>query len=260
MDETGGIAQLKLGLLDSRLDLLRRTELEHGKNGDKEATEKAARQFESYFIEYILQSMQKTVDAWKDKDNNAQDVYMSMIYRDLADKLAEGGGIGIAKMLTEHVKPADGTGTPAAEKITLPTPLPAFPDGNTARMTPPVNGPVSSDFGWRIDPFTGKQAFHRGIDIAVVPGTPVRAISGGVVEAAGESPDFGQVVVIRHSNGLKSVYGHLSALSVHPWMAVAAGDTLGLSGNTGRSTGPHLHLEILAHGQAVNPAGYLKNY
>jgi murein DD-endopeptidase MepM/ murein hydrolase activator NlpD len=121
----------------------------------------------------------------------------------------------------------------------------------------PVRGPVNSEFGNRASPWTNEKEFHAGMDIRAERGTPVRAPAGGTVSFAGWQGEYGHTVMIDHGNDIKSVYGHLSKIGVTAGQRVGAGTELGLTGNSGRSSGPHLHYEILVKGQAVNPRAYL---
>ncbi|WP_404813549.1 M23 family metallopeptidase [Geomonas subterranea] len=117
----------------------------------------------------------------------------------------------------------------------------------------PVDGVVTSGVGWRLDPFgSGKLVFHRGVDIAVPAGTPVRATRGGKVAFAGQRCGYGATVILEHENGDRTLYGHNSWLNVHSGDLVEAGAVLALSGNSGRSTGPHVHYERIAGGGPVN--------
>jgi murein DD-endopeptidase MepM/ murein hydrolase activator NlpD len=121
----------------------------------------------------------------------------------------------------------------------------------------PVAGLLTDGFGRRRDPFTGRHAFHRGLDISARRGTPVVAPGHGIVVFAGRNGGLGKVVKVSHGFGYTTVYGHLDRIDVEPGDQVERGDTIGLLGNTGRSTGPHLHYEVHLDGQAVNPLYYL---
>jgi murein DD-endopeptidase MepM/ murein hydrolase activator NlpD len=133
----------------------------------------------------------------------------------------------------------------------------------------PVRGAVNSEFGARASPFSdgpdaGKHAganveFHAGMDIATRNGTPVRAPAAGTVLVAGQQGGYGLCVVLDHGEDIRTRYGHLSEISVAPGERVARGHVLGRSGNSGRSTGPHLHYELLVRGRPVNPRAYLWN-
>jgi len=116
---------------------------------------------------------------------------------------------------------------------------------------------VSSGFGVRRDPFLNRPAFHSGVDFVAEAGSTVRATAPGIVVEAGWSGGYGEMVEIRHANGVSTRYGHLSEILVTVGAKVAAGAPIGRVGSTGRSTGPHLHYETRRDGNAVNPALYL---
>lgn len=133
----------------------------------------------------------------------------------------------------------------------------------SAQITPsgwPVDGGwVSSGFGVRTDPFTGRQSAHDGADIAARLGSPVYAMGDGVISFAGDKQGYGLTVEVTHQSGLVTRYAHLRALLAKVGDRVKKGQTVALVGTTGRSTGPHLHFEVVKQGVAVNPAGYLQN-
>jgi len=120
----------------------------------------------------------------------------------------------------------------------------------------PVRGTVNSEFGQRRSPWTTGGEFHSGIDIAAERGTAVHAPAAGTVAFAGSHPEYGLSVIVDHRDDLRTIYGHLSKITVSPGQAVARGGALGLTGNTGRSSGPHLHYEILVGNRPVNPRAY----
>jgi len=122
----------------------------------------------------------------------------------------------------------------------------------------PVHAARGSGFGKRIDPFTGQLAMHEGIDFEVDNGTPVLAAAGGVVHFAGHHPQYGNLVEIDHGNELSTRYAHLSKVLVRTGEIVMRGREVGLSGATGRATGPHLHFEVRYKGVALNPDRFLK--
>lgn len=124
-------------------------------------------------------------------------------------------------------------------------------------IKPISGGRLSSGFGRRKAPKRGASTYHRGVDWATPVGTAVCASSGGVVAKAGWGSGYGYVVYINHSDGRQTRYGHLSKVLVKPGDRVSQGQKIALSGNTGRSTGPHLHFEILINGSQVNPLNYL---
>jgi murein DD-endopeptidase MepM/ murein hydrolase activator NlpD len=116
---------------------------------------------------------------------------------------------------------------------------------------------LGSSFGNRRDPFTGRPAFHAGLDFAADSGTKIRSAAGGEVVFAGYRSDYGWTVDIDHGNGLTTRYAHASRLLVQRGGIVAPGEPIALVGSTGRSTGPHLHFEVLRRGEAVDPMKYL---
>ena len=116
---------------------------------------------------------------------------------------------------------------------------------------------VTSEFGYRSDPFTGETRGHTGIDLAVPTGTPIRAALPGTVTVSQYNSSYGYYVIIDHGNGLSTLYGHNSRLLAQVGQTVEAGDIISLSGSTGRSTGPHLHFEVRVNGERTNPRYYL---
>jgi len=124
-------------------------------------------------------------------------------------------------------------------------------------LAPIADAELTSSFGNRADPLTGRQAFHAGLDFAAGSGTAVHAAAGGRIVFAGFRSDYGWMVEIAHGNGLSTRYAHASRLLVRRDGLVAPGDIIALSGSTGRSTGPHLHFEVLRHGEHVDPRRYL---
>ncbi len=116
----------------------------------------------------------------------------------------------------------------------------------------------ASSFGWRIDPFTGENAMHEGIDFIADVGTPIFAAASGVVIVAERRPDYGNMVEIDHGNDLITRYAHASKLVVKPGQVVQRGRKIAEVGTTGRSTGPHLHFEVRYRGAAQNPAKFLR--
>jgi murein DD-endopeptidase MepM/ murein hydrolase activator NlpD len=122
---------------------------------------------------------------------------------------------------------------------------------------PIAGAELTSSFGNRLDPFAHTQAFHAGLDFAARIGTPIASAAGGVVAFAGFKRDFGGVVEIDHGNGLMTRYAHASELLVRTGQVVTPGERIAFVGSTGRSTGPHLHFEVLRDGGAIDPKRYL---
>ncbi len=121
----------------------------------------------------------------------------------------------------------------------------------------PVKGILGHGFGWRRDPFTGQREFHKGIDISAPTGRKVMAPADGIVVKASKLRGYGRVIYLSHGNGMMTRYGHLSELNVKLGQKVNRGGVIGFVGSTGRSTGPHLHYEVLVHSQKINPMKYI---
>ena len=128
------------------------------------------------------------------------------------------------------------------------------PGSSREPRLPRVGGTITSGVGMRIDPIDGKLRHHNGIDIAITEGTPVTPAASGVVVYSGQRSGYGNTVLVEHDNGLVTLYGHNSRLMVSAGQPVDSDTVIALSGNTGRSTGPHLHFEAWQAGVNVTPA------
>lgn len=135
------------------------------------------------------------------------------------------------------------------DKITI---LHSLPD------TMPVHGWVTSDFGFRRHPYSGRYKMHTGIDIACPVGTPVRASADGLVLHAGRRGGYGNAVIVDHGFGVTTLYAHNSQLEVHEGQYIKKGDLIALAGSSGSSTGPHLHYEVLVDGLPTDPLYYIR--
>ena len=123
---------------------------------------------------------------------------------------------------------------------------------------PVESGYISSLYGQRTDPFDGRNAFHQGVDFAGTAGTRVLAVADGIVSHAGLDGGYGRLVEITHGNGYVTRYAHNAKLLVEAGQTVKRGDPIALMGSTGRSTGPHLHFEVLRDGKPVNPLSFVR--
>jgi murein DD-endopeptidase MepM/ murein hydrolase activator NlpD len=147
----------------------------------------------------------------------------------------------------------------AAERVT------GNPDSGLATIAftdPLPDARITRGWGESRDPFTGKEVFHRGIDLAASIGTPILAGAAGVVEVATTEfepePAAGTVIVLKHADGFSTFYSHVGSLEVGVGQEVFAGEVIATVGSTGRSTGPHLHFEIRKDGEAVDPANFIE--
>ena len=122
----------------------------------------------------------------------------------------------------------------------------------------PIQGRIMSSFGERDDPFNGEGAFHRGVDIHGNYGQPIVSPADGVIESADFRGGYGRTVVIAHGNGISTLFGHMAGFAVSTGQRVQRGDVIGYVGQSGRSTGPHVHYEVHIHNTPVNPYKYLR--
>jgi murein DD-endopeptidase MepM/ murein hydrolase activator NlpD len=248
-----------------------------GVSGDGRPTAEQIRtlaaEFESVLLSQMLRQMRSSMlDDDEDEASGFGDGPLSdVMTSQLGIALARAGGIGLAGALaTPLTAEAAADGASATTGLTMPaafspamgasstpalgstlTPVMAASGADTQPVT--LAGRLSSAYGWRRDPINGTRRFHKGIDVAMPVGQSVPAARDGRVTFAGEMRGYGLAVVIDHGHGLSTRYGHLSAIDVQAGDTVTAGQTIAESGSTGRSTGPHLHFEVLDNGQPVNP-------
>ncbi len=130
-------------------------------------------------------------------------------------------------------------------------------ESRSASFVWPVDGEVTDCFGWRTHPITGKRQFHDGIDIAAPLGAAVKAAASGTITFAGWSEGYGRLVVIGHADEYRTKYGHLSRYVVGQGQKVIRGEVIGYVGESGNTTGPHCHFEVVVAGQAIDPKDYL---
>ncbi len=131
---------------------------------------------------------------------------------------------------------------------------------NTVKSIPvgtPLKGKINSNFGYRKDPFKSRSGFHSGLDIDANYGQHVVATADGVVTKASWHTNYGKTVIVKHKDNYETLYGHLSKLQVKEGQEVKVGDVIGKAGSTGRSTGTHLHYEVIKDGKRVNPKNFL---
>jgi murein DD-endopeptidase MepM/ murein hydrolase activator NlpD len=226
----------------------------------------AAAEFESLFINQMMKSMRETIGKSElFHGGNAEDIYTSMLDTELSKSMAKSGGIGLADMLLRQL--SDGTGEPPVQSQHVSpetfsieaapvkaVPAPIEPTAGSAFSFPLKEMKrISSAFGERTDPFTGKSRFHHGLDIAAESGTPVYPASPGKVIFSGKKGGYGNMVEVLHDDGLVTRYGHNSENIVKEGDIVSPSQAIAYVGSTGRSTGPHLHFEVLKGGKALDP-------
>jgi murein DD-endopeptidase MepM/ murein hydrolase activator NlpD len=231
-----------------------------------------AHEFEAMFLAQMLRQMRQSMalaGSEEEGDGFGKAAFTDTFDTELARHLSSSGGLGIADVIIEAYERRVGapgalgalgssgasgaSGSSGASGASGAPPVVGTPTPVTAE--PPVElGPISSAFGWRRDPITGQGRFHKGVDVKAVYGQQVPSVAGGTVVSAGSRGGYGLTVVVEHDSGIRTRYAHLSELAVRPGDVVARGQDLGRVGSTGRSTGPHLHFEVLEEGRPVNPA------
>jgi murein DD-endopeptidase MepM/ murein hydrolase activator NlpD len=240
-----------------------------GEAPDRRAVEEVAREFEAMLLAQMLQQLRDTLAASEDDEEDGlglgRQTMAETIDVELARQLSRAGGIGLADELERSLNRFATAGTlgtaatpvgparleGAAEPVVNPTPVGRT--GNTEPLLMPLEVPQTSSFGWRADPFHGTRRFHAGVDLKATYGSEVPAAGAGTVAFAGEQGGYGLTVLVDHSNGTQTRYAHLSSVSVKAGEQIAQGALVGRVGNSGRSTGPHLHFEVLVAGRPVDP-------
>ena len=219
--------------------------------------EQAARQFEAMLLQIVIKEMRKTVPEGMFASSGTE-VFQDLFDQELSNHmLSEGNGLGLVGSLTgeEAIQPQSANYMPLGvqnySRKEVPAEAVAHVHNHADKV--PVKGRLSSSFGTRVDPITGATRSHNGMDIAAPEGADIRAVRDGVVRHAGVSPSYGNFIIIDHGDGLETRYAHCSKLMVENGDKVRAGERIGSVGSTGRSTGPHLHLEVRQDGEALDP-------
>jgi murein DD-endopeptidase MepM/ murein hydrolase activator NlpD len=233
-----------------------------GRN-DPEAIKAVAKEMEALFVYELIKAMRQTATT-ETKNSLGKDTYMSMFDMELAKLFAE-RGLGLQEMLLRELNNTknleQGVKDEKASEIQIQSSEPesislsSEPDSGLHSM--PVHGVISSHFGMRRHPIYGDDRFHAGIDIAAPVGTEVHPIKDGKVVFSGEQAGYGNVVVIDHGDGLISKYAHNKTNLVKKGDQVDTNTIIAHVGYTGKSTVPHLHLEISDRGGYVDPAKLL---
>lgn len=210
----------------------------------REAAEirRAAQQFEALMLQQVFKEMQRAAAVGGER-GLARDIYQGQFAQHVADQAAASGGIGLADALAKAWGAgeweAQGEGAEWVEEL--------------RGWQMPVAGRQTSGWGERVHPVTGRESFHHGLDIAAAAGTSVRPTAAGRVVEAGERGDYGLMVEIEHANGWTTRYAHLRGIEVEEGDWVSGADVIGAVGSTGKSTGPHLHLEFRKGGRSFSP-------
>lgn len=236
----------------------------------KSELKKVSQEFEAIFIGQLLKEMRETIeDSGLTEGGFGKTVYTEMFDQEVALNMAHHGTLGISDIIYKSVeKRIDAKGPEDASEIKQNSnaspadskqsskpgsEIKAASPEDISDMQLPIRAPVSSSFGLRKDPFSGQAKFHRGIDLAAPEGTPVVAALPGKVVSAGYESGYGNTVLLEHDGGIQTRYGHLASINVKQGDVVTSESALGTVGNTGHSTGPHLHFEVTRMGKPVDP-------
>lgn len=242
------------------------------RGGTRLAVRELAQEFEAMFLLQLLRQMrQALLDESSAVEGLGAGTMTDTVDLEVARYLSRAtGGIGLAdRLLTQRFPLASDPVAGANVDVTTraSAPVSGRPGDDRAALTAPaapaelapsrrcllVEGPVSSAFGWRRDPLAGTPRFHAGIDLQLAYGHEVPAPAAGRVVFAGEQAGYGQTVVVEHVNGYQTRYAHLSAITISAGQDLAAGQVIGRVGQSGRTTGPHLHFEVSRDGRPIDP-------
>ncbi len=216
---------------------------------------KACKDFEAIFTYEMLKSMRKSIEKCDlFHGGQAEEIYESMLDQELSENMAGKGSNSISEILYNQLKDIYQL-TENAETVRSTEKSREI----STRPLMPVNAEVSSSFGFRKDPFTGKKKFHAGMDMAADAGTEVKAAMAGRVQMTDDQKGYGKVVVLDHGQGYTTLYAHNSDITVKAGDWVQKGTTIAKVGSTGRSTGPHLHFEVRKDGQRLDPENFFKS-
>jgi len=205
---------------------------------------KAALESEKQTLEALREQKAKDLAAYE-HDIQLSESHMKDLEADL-------------KFQTDLISKLEGEITEEQKAILAQSGITLEYDGGAFHWPAPSYIAITSDFGWRSDPFTGYKAYHNGVDMAAAKGTPIVAAYDGIVVDAGYNGSMGNYVIMDHGTGLYTIYMHASKLYVSADDVVAGGETIAAVGSTGRSTGPHLHFSVRLNGLYVSPWDYLK--
>jgi murein DD-endopeptidase MepM/ murein hydrolase activator NlpD len=237
---------------------------------DRQRLERLASEFESMLLNQMLSDMRKA-GRWSDDEEEdggfgAQALFETLD-AELSKQMSRAQGFGLSRQMMDAFDRRQGGGTSAALSATGTVTAELVADAVNVSPGPAATGDVpasahtrhdvTSGFGWRRDPITGEARFHRGVDLRSAYGEDVAAVGAGKVVFSGSQGSYGTTVVVEHSNGTRTRYAHLSETGVSAGDRVERGQLIGRSGTSGRTTGPHLHLEVVdRHGRPIDPTTY----
>jgi murein DD-endopeptidase MepM/ murein hydrolase activator NlpD len=272
------MSQMPMNLLNSSGGRLEnRLQAVQGLSGAKQKAElkKVSQEFEAVFIGHLLKVMRETIEESGLLEGGfGKSTYTELFDQEVSLSLARRGALGISNLLYKNLsekigntekqqsdQTPDGDATGSSSISASPSRNASDAQNLSEEEIPdfqlPVRAPISSVFGMRKDPFSHQAKFHKGLDLSAPEGMNVVPALAGTVVFAGYMNGYGNTVVVQHSGELQTRYGHMGSLAVRVGDTVDSQNTLGTVGSTGRSTGPHLHFEVIRNGRAVDPAANL---
>lgn len=249
---------------------------------DKESLERqraelrnAAQDFEALFLHILIREMRPDQEGGLFGENLGGDIYQDMFDAELAKVMSKTGQLGLAEMIEKQVASLLGfeyeddsiPGETLSGRIAAPVRRAAANAYEAVEKTvkqaidsllKPIEGDLSSGYGPRVDPFDGEHSFHKGIDIAAPGGSPIKAAADGKVVFSGSMPGYGNTVILEHAGGYETRYAHNDNNLVRKGEEVDAGQVVASVGDSGRSTGPHLHFEVRKDGVPIDPFSLLR--
>jgi len=220
---------------------------------EKKRLEEACAEFESLFVNLLMKQMRKTVPtSGLVSGGMGEEIFTGMLDEEISRQMAHTQGTGLRGALLEQLTGERGSSPPRGIVLERYGMHQAAASPSAEQLVLPVAGRISSPYGWRKDPFTGQREFHHGIDIAGPAGSGVFAAGSGRVILSGWKEGYGNVVEIEHG-GSSTLYAHNDKNLVSEGEEVQQFQMVALMGNTGKSTGPHLHYEVRKQGEMVNP-------
>lgn len=229
----------------------------------KQALKKVSQEFEAIFIGQLLKAMRETIEESGLLGGGfGKSIYTELFDQEMSRNMAQRGALGISDLLYRNLAEKTPDARQTEKKTVAPESPSAVPstcpgsskdENEISDLQLPVQAPISSPFGLRRDPFSHQVRFHKGLDLSAPEGMKVVSALAGTVISAEYVHGYGNTVLLQHDGEIQTRYGHLGSIKVKAGDVVDSEAELGTVGSTGRSTGPHLHFEVIRRGAPVDP-------
>ena len=227
-------------------------------DGAHQAMQEQLEEFASLLIFQMLQTMRRTIPHTGLLDKGAaHDLYMSLFDQEIARHMARRRDLGLTSLLEQQFNVLPEGTEQVSRRLHAVEAYRQRQEPGLQQLVLPVDGQLSSPFGWRHDPFDGTEKWNDGIDIAAPAGSLVRAAAAGQVVFSGTRQGYGNVVILAHQDGYRTYYAHNAEHLVEAGAVVKRGQPIARVGQTGRATGPHVHFEVHRHDQVLDPRPFL---